>query len=66
MKKAKAERKSDCELIVSRITNGTSHLVFEAWAKPELFKEWWVPKSAWTLRVWNSSKSISLLTLSLD
>jgi uncharacterized protein YndB with AHSA1/START domain len=42
----KAERKSDRELVSSRIINGPSRLVFEAWANPELFKEWWVPKSA--------------------
>ncbi len=42
----KVERKSERELVASRIINGPSRLVFEAWAKPELFKKWWVPKSA--------------------
>src|SRR5688572_17567003 len=41
-----AERKSERELVSSRIINGPSRLVFEAWTKPELFKKWWVPKSA--------------------
>lgn len=41
-----AERKSDRELVSSRIINGPSRLVFEAWTNPELFKKWWVPKSA--------------------
>lgn len=41
-----AERKSDRELVSSRIINGPSDLVFEAWTNPELFKKWWVPKSA--------------------
>lgn len=41
-----AERKSECELVSSRIINGPRHLVFEAWTNPELFKRWWVPKSA--------------------
>lgn len=41
-----AERKSDRELVVSRIINGPARLVFEAWANPELFRKWWVPKSA--------------------
>jgi uncharacterized protein YndB with AHSA1/START domain len=41
-----AERKSERELVVSRIINGPSHLVFEAWTNSELFKKWWVPKSA--------------------
>jgi len=39
------ERKSDRELVVTRTFNGPARLVFEAWAKPELFKRWWVPKS---------------------
>ena len=41
-----AERKSERELVSSRIINGPSRLVFEAWTNPELFKKWWVPKSA--------------------
>jgi uncharacterized protein YndB with AHSA1/START domain len=41
-----AERKSGRELVFSRIINGPSRLVFEAWTNPELFKKWWVPKSA--------------------
>jgi len=39
------ERKSERELVITRTINGPAHLVFEAWAKPELFKQWWVPKS---------------------
>jgi uncharacterized protein YndB with AHSA1/START domain len=39
------ERKSDRELVVTRIINGPARLVFEAWTKPELFQQWWVPKS---------------------
>jgi uncharacterized protein YndB with AHSA1/START domain len=42
----KVERISDRELVASRVINGPSRLVFEAWTKPELFKKWWVPKSA--------------------
>lgn len=41
-----AERKSERELVSSRIINGPPRLVFEAWTNPELFKKWWVPKSA--------------------
>jgi uncharacterized protein YndB with AHSA1/START domain len=41
-----AERKSPRELVSSRIINGPAHLDFEAWTNPELFKKWWVPKSA--------------------
>src|SRR5579872_2811787 len=40
------ERKSDRELVVTRTFNAPPHIVFEAWSKPELFKVWWVPKSA--------------------
>jgi uncharacterized protein YndB with AHSA1/START domain len=40
------ERKSGRELVSSRIINGPARLVFEAWTNPELFKKWWVPKSA--------------------
>ncbi len=40
------ERTSDRELVVTRTVNGPAHLVFEAWTKAELFKRWWVPKSA--------------------
>jgi hypothetical protein len=40
------ERKADRELIVTRAFNAPAHIVFEAWSKPELFKQWWVPKSA--------------------
>jgi uncharacterized protein YndB with AHSA1/START domain len=39
------ERKSECELVVTRIFNGPRHIVFDAWTKPELLKRWWVPKS---------------------
>jgi len=41
-----AERKSARELVSSRIINGPARLVFEAWTNPELFKKWWLPKSA--------------------
>jgi uncharacterized protein YndB with AHSA1/START domain len=40
------ERKSDLELVVTRTFDAPAHIVFEAWSKPELFKQWWVPKSA--------------------
>jgi uncharacterized protein YndB with AHSA1/START domain len=39
------ERKSDRELVVTRMFDGHPRLVFEAWSKPELFKRWWVPRS---------------------
>lgn len=39
------ERKSDREWVVTRTINAPARIVYEAWAKPELFKKWWVPKS---------------------
>ena len=39
------ERKSERELVVTRTFNGPARLVFEAWTKPDLFRQWWVPKS---------------------
>ena len=38
-------RKSARELFVTRTVNGPARLVFEAWTKAELFRQWWVPKS---------------------
>ena len=40
------ERISDRELVVTRRFNGPARLVFEAWSNPELFRQWWVPKSS--------------------
>ena len=40
-----AERTSERELVVTRTFNGPARIVFDAWTKPELFKQWWVPKS---------------------
>ena len=39
------ERKSERELVVTRTFNGPARLVFEAWTRPDLLKQWWVPKS---------------------
>ena len=39
------ERKSERELVTTRTFNGPARIVFEAWTKPELFRQWWVPKS---------------------
>jgi uncharacterized protein YndB with AHSA1/START domain len=39
------ERKSERELVVTRTFNGPARIVFEAWTKPELLKQWWAPKS---------------------
>lgn len=39
------ERTSDRELVITRTVNAPAHIVFEAWTKPELLQQWWVPKS---------------------
>jgi uncharacterized protein YndB with AHSA1/START domain len=39
------ERKSERELVVTRVFDGPARIVFEAWTKPELLKRWWAPKS---------------------
>jgi uncharacterized protein YndB with AHSA1/START domain len=51
------ERKSERELVVTRTINGPAHIVFEAFTKPELLKQWWVPRSI---------VGLSLLSCELD
>jgi uncharacterized protein YndB with AHSA1/START domain len=46
MNRTDVARKSDLELVVTRSFDAPAHIVFEAWSKPELFKLWWIPKSA--------------------
>jgi uncharacterized protein YndB with AHSA1/START domain len=41
-----SERKSDRELVITRTFDAPARLVFEAWTTPELFRQWWVPKSS--------------------
>jgi uncharacterized protein YndB with AHSA1/START domain len=48
--------RKDRELIVTRTFNAPARLVFEAWTRPELFKRWWVPKSA----------GLTLLSIEMD
>ena len=38
-------RTSDREIVVTRTFDAPARLVFEAWTRPELFKQWWVPRS---------------------
>jgi uncharacterized protein YndB with AHSA1/START domain len=45
MKNTTIERKSERELVITRNVNGPARIVFEAWTNPELFKQWWIPKS---------------------
>jgi uncharacterized protein YndB with AHSA1/START domain len=39
------EQTSDREVVVTHTFNAPARIVFQAWTKPELFKQWWVPKS---------------------
>ena len=39
------ERRSERELIITRIFNGPVRRVFAAWTTPELLQQWWAPKS---------------------
>jgi uncharacterized protein YndB with AHSA1/START domain len=43
-------------MVVTRTINGPARIVFEAFARPDLFKQWWVPKSF----------GLSLLSCELD
>ena len=45
MNRTTVERKSDREVVVTRTFDAPARLVFEAWTKPELFGQWWVPRS---------------------
>lgn len=45
MNRTSVQRKSDREVVVTRTFDAPARLVFEAWSKPELFKQWWVPRS---------------------
>ncbi|HET6682934.1 MAG TPA: SRPBCC family protein [Gaiella sp.] len=45
MNRTTVERKSDREVVVTRTFDAPASLVFEAWTKPELFEQWWVPRS---------------------
>jgi uncharacterized protein YndB with AHSA1/START domain len=56
MNRTALERVSDREFVVTRTFNAPARVVFEAWSKPELFKLWWVPKSA----------GLSLLSCDMD
>jgi len=40
------KRKSDTEMVVTRTFNAPARIVFKAWTRPELFQQWWIPKSA--------------------
>jgi uncharacterized protein YndB with AHSA1/START domain len=39
------ERASDTEIVVTRTINAPARLVFEAFTRAELLRQWWVPQS---------------------
>jgi len=39
------QRTSDREVVVTRTVDAPARLIFEAWTKADLFRQWWVPKS---------------------
>jgi uncharacterized protein YndB with AHSA1/START domain len=45
MNRTTVERRSDCELLITRTVNGPARIVFDAWTKPDLLKRWWAPCS---------------------
>ena len=45
MNRTTVARKSDREVVVTRTFDAPARLVFEAWTTPELFRQWWVPRS---------------------
>lgn len=51
------ERVEDRELVVTRTFDGPASAVYKAWSQPELFKRWWVPRSA---------SGVSLLSCDMD
>lgn len=42
----KTERKSEREMLVTRWVDGPARLVWRAWTEADLFRRWWVPRSA--------------------
>jgi uncharacterized protein YndB with AHSA1/START domain len=54
--RTEVERKSERELVVTRLFDAPPRTVFKAWSKPDLFRQWWVPKGA----------PVSLLACDLD
>jgi len=37
--------RNEPELVITRTFDAPAHIVFKAWTTPELFKQWWAPKS---------------------
>lgn len=39
------ERRSECEIVITRTFNGPARIVFDAFTRPEHVKRWWAPPS---------------------
>jgi uncharacterized protein YndB with AHSA1/START domain len=39
------QKRSEREVVVTRVFAAPARLVFEAWSDPDLFRKWWVPRS---------------------
>lgn len=39
------DRKSDTEIVVTRLFDAPARLVYAAWTRLELMRQWWIPKS---------------------
>jgi len=39
------ERKTERELVTTRTFDAPARIVFEAWTRPELLRQWWAPRS---------------------
>jgi uncharacterized protein YndB with AHSA1/START domain len=50
------DRKSDTEIVVTRLFDAPARLVYAAWTRPELMRQWWIPKS----------KGMTLLACEMD
>lgn len=44
-KKTIVTKASETEVVVTRTFDAPARLVFQAWSDPELFRQWWVPRS---------------------
>jgi uncharacterized protein YndB with AHSA1/START domain len=45
MDKTSMERTSDREVVIARDFDAPPRVVFDAWTRPELVRQWWAPKS---------------------
>jgi len=41
----RTDRRSERELVVTRVFDAPARIVFDAWTKPDLLMRWWAPKS---------------------